>query len=300
MQPTSEKISTDRIFSPLESLAEITIPKYTLFSLPLSLIAGIVSTIVTNCQPKISQWFLLSGAIITARTLGMLFNRLIDRDIDKQNPRTWDRSLPSGKISSEIILLSSLLLSSLYLAFSFAISLQCFLIAALSIPFLILYPYCKRFTNLRHFVLGGIHAIGPIASSVALTNQVTAASALLSIAACAWMSSRDLIYSLQDVSFHKEKELYGLTVILSQPQVIFLAAALHVISIAVITMSYQLTSLNSLAYYGPLLAFTSFIYQYSFLYRHGLSKSHEHLFFVDHFTSPILLLFLLFSLFTPI
>src|SRR5436190_8448177 len=43
------------------------------------------------------QLALIVLAMICARTVAMLANRLLDRHIDKDNPRTANRAIPSGR-----------------------------------------------------------------------------------------------------------------------------------------------------------------------------------------------------------
>src|SRR5262249_52084881 len=70
--------------------------EHTLFSLPL-LLAGVFSSVA---QPmSAARWALIALAAVGARTSAMTLNRLIDRRLDAQNPRTRTRELPAGRMS---------------------------------------------------------------------------------------------------------------------------------------------------------------------------------------------------------
>jgi len=67
--------------------------EHTLFSLPL-LLAGIFS--VPGPALEWRRWLLVGVAAVGARTAAMALNRLIDRRLDRLNPRTRGRELRSG------------------------------------------------------------------------------------------------------------------------------------------------------------------------------------------------------------
>ena len=76
---------------------------HTIFAMPFALIGFFLA------KPHEFQWVILIYVIlcmIFARSAAMAFNRYIDRDIDKKNPRTATvREIPSGKISPNNALL---------------------------------------------------------------------------------------------------------------------------------------------------------------------------------------------------
>ncbi|MGZ5543474.1 MAG: UbiA family prenyltransferase, partial [Limisphaerales bacterium] len=49
--------------------------------------------------PGLRTFLLIVGAMVCARTAAMAFNRIVDRQFDRRNPRTAQRHLPAGKIS---------------------------------------------------------------------------------------------------------------------------------------------------------------------------------------------------------
>src|SRR4030042_2074327 len=51
----------------------------------------------------VTQWILVTIALIAARTAGMSFNRVLDADFDAKNPRTAGRHIPAGTVSSPFV-----------------------------------------------------------------------------------------------------------------------------------------------------------------------------------------------------
>src|SRR5687768_3143790 len=82
---------------------------HTLFALPFALLAAVMawttplthSPLTTHHLPAF-RWPHLAGILIcmaAARSAAMAFNRLADRRIDAENPRTKMRHLPAGTLS---------------------------------------------------------------------------------------------------------------------------------------------------------------------------------------------------------
>ena len=73
--------------------------EHTLFSLPFVLIGYVLAHVEFGSGSLDLFWILL--AAVGARGLAMVLNRIIDSDIDAENPRTASRHLPSGLISKQ-------------------------------------------------------------------------------------------------------------------------------------------------------------------------------------------------------
>ena len=89
----------------LKEILEFVKVEHTLFSLPFVLIGYIhAHNQFIDELPGDSSWISIDIvwiliAAVGARGLAMTLNRIIDRDIDAQNPRTESRHLVSGSMS---------------------------------------------------------------------------------------------------------------------------------------------------------------------------------------------------------
>src|SRR5271170_1825975 len=72
---------------------------HTVFALPFALAAMLVAARDNRGWPGCQKFGLILAAMVCARTCAMAFNRIVDRDFDKDNPRTANRHLPTGEIS---------------------------------------------------------------------------------------------------------------------------------------------------------------------------------------------------------
>src|SRR5437773_455458 len=97
--------------------------EHTLFALPFAFLGAVLAA---GGLPEIWQIIGITLAMVGARSAAMTFNRIADREIDAENPRTANRELPTGKLSVNFAW-----------AFFFA-SIALFLIAAYSLNWLTL------------------------------------------------------------------------------------------------------------------------------------------------------------------
>src|SRR5207247_3727826 len=148
---------------------------HTLFALPFALFSAILAWYGKSSFAWTAFWIELLGILLCmvfARSAAMAFNRLADRDIDAQNPRTAVRHIPSGQLSVPAVWLFTLACCAGFIA-----STALFLLEdnpwpiRLAVPvllFVLAYSYTKRFTALAHFWLGAALLLAPVAAWIAI------------------------------------------------------------------------------------------------------------------------------------
>ncbi len=128
--------------------------EHTLFSLPL-LFSGAV--LATGHLPSLKLSGLIIAAGFGARTAAFAFNRIIDRHIDRLNPRTANRELPGWQrndFASSKPGASDASGIGIYEWAAWAIAPICFYLSPVPLIAFLLYPYLKRITPLAHFGVG--------------------------------------------------------------------------------------------------------------------------------------------------
>jgi 4-hydroxybenzoate polyprenyltransferase len=178
--------------------------------------------------------------MVTARSFAMAFNRLADRQLDKDNARTRNRHLPAGLLSVPQIATFAFLSAVGFIASTLLFLPNC-LPVYLSVPvlaFLVGYSYTKRFTSLSHFWLGAALAFSPIAAWIALRGQVVMQHPLdllpaivLGGAVLAWVAGFDIIYACQDYDADVRAKLHSVPVRLGITGALRLAAVCHLATI---------------------------------------------------------------------
>jgi 4-hydroxybenzoate polyprenyltransferase len=211
--------------------------EHTLFSLPLILSGAFLAA---DGFPKMRLLILILLAGAGARTAALCLNRIIDREIDRRNPRTAGRELPSGIITLGGAIAVSFLGILIYMI---SASLICDLVLYLSpIPLIVfvLYPYMKRFTYLCHFGVGLGLALAPLGGWVAVTCSLNGLlpPILLSLFTLFWVSGFDIIYATLDEKFDRESGVFSLVSVFGKKRALMISAILHFFAFIALLILY--------------------------------------------------------------
>lgn len=147
---------------------------------------------------KIAILFFIGSFIM--RSAGCIINDIADRDFDKKVARTKNRPITSGQISVKeaIVFLGFLLLIGLIILLQF--NKLTILLGFFALFFVILYPFCKRFTYFPQFILGITFNFSVLMSYSAITNQINLSIILLYLVAVIWTIIYDTIYAFADIA----------------------------------------------------------------------------------------------------
>jgi 4-hydroxybenzoate polyprenyltransferase len=206
---------------------------HTIFALPFALVGFTLGTLqMGDFSPYLL--LLVLGCMVFARSAAMAFNRYLDRDIDKQNPRTKIREIPAGVIRPQSALLFVFLNCLLFIACTWFINWLCFLLSPVALVVILGYSYTKRFTALCHVVLGLGLALAPVGAYIAVTGAFSLLSVLYGLVVLCWVSGFDIIYALQDDGFDGRLGLRSIPVALGRKGALRLAKLLHILSAALL------------------------------------------------------------------
>ncbi|MEK6572276.1 MAG: UbiA-like polyprenyltransferase [Bacteroidota bacterium] len=213
--------------------------EHTLFSLPL--IYGGVFLASKDIPPPSLILLILIGAT-SARTVALTLNRLIDREIDKQNPRTANRELPSGRLSVRQAVGILVIGLVVYFLSTYLISDFCFYLSPIPLIIFTGYPYLKRLTPLAHFGVGLGLSMAPLGGWFAVTQSFTPIipGALLSLVTLFWVTGFDIIYSTLDEEFDRQASLYSFVVRFGKVRALQISGYLHLAAYAVLALLFFL------------------------------------------------------------
>ena len=159
----------------IKEILEFVKIEHTLFSLPFVLIGYIlahnqfVNDLETQKFGIDLLWILV--AAVGARGLAMTLNRIIDRDIDAENPRTVNRHLVSGSMSMQTAYTLSIVFLSMLLLGAWQLNEVALMMAWLPVLVFVIYPYVKRYSWLCHFWLGICLGLAPAGAWVAVATD---------------------------------------------------------------------------------------------------------------------------------
>src|SRR3954471_1238877 len=194
---------------------------HTIFALPFALGALLVAA---NGRPSPRVLGLVIACMVLARTAAMLFNRLVDWQIDQRNPRTESRHRLIRKPIAWVLLLVA---STAFLLGSAAINVITGLLGPVALLIIFFYSLTKRFTSASHFFLGLALAVAPAGAWIAATGQIDLPPLVLGAGVICWVAGFDLIYATQDVDFDRREGLHSLVVRLGVAGSLRLAQWLH-------------------------------------------------------------------------
>ncbi len=223
---------------------------HTVFALPFALLSALLAWRVTPFRGQDLLGILL--CMVCARSSAMAFNRLVDRKIDADNPRTAGRHLPAGLLSVPAVTAFTLVSAGGFIA-STLLFLPNQWPLSLSVPvllFLLGYSYAKRFTSWCHYWLSAALMLSPIATWIAITGGISAVPLLLAGAVFFWVGGFDIIYACQDVDFDREQHLNSIPARYGVPTALRMAAVSHIGTILCLFALWHVAELGTVFLVG--------------------------------------------------
>ena len=213
----------------LSDINELIVFKHSIFALPFIFCAMLVASFLQNKTIFFGVKLLILGLIcaVSARSFAMAFNRLVDEDIDKFNPRCSSRPSVDGRIGRLNLMLFITLNALIFIGASYFVNSLAF---ALSFPILLIlggYSLFKRFSEMAHVVLGFCLGLSPIAGAVAVSGDIPLFSVLLCFGVMFWTAGFDVLYSLQDLEYDRENGLFSIPSTYGEKAAMFLAKIFH-------------------------------------------------------------------------
>lgn len=265
--------------------------KHSIFAMPFAFIGALLgSQMLNHSWPTYDQWIWVTIAMVGARSAAMTLNRLVDAQIDKQNPRTASRAIPAGRIKKTdawIFITISFLM--LFFA-SYKLNMLAVYLLPIAVFFLATYSYTKRFTWACHFILGITIAFSPLGGWVGTTGNVTLHSIVLFIGVLLWIAGFDIIYATQDATYDRKYGLYSIPSCFGVKKALLIARIVHVISFFAFFSLFLLTPLSWFYLLGVFIAGIIMTYEHMLVKPNDLSKVNLAFFTMNGILSIVMLL----------
>lgn len=235
---------------------------HSIFAIPFALMAAFLAGrhIAGRGIPEWGQLGLIIVCMVSARSVAMTFNRIADAAIDARNPRTANRPLPAGTLSTKAAWMMLALAAVTFgvACFGFYLFYQNawpFLCAGPVLLFLCGYSLTKRFTRWSHFYLGVALAFSPPAAWLAIHPASVGVSTLwLMLAVTCWVGGFDIIYACQDIESDRREGLYSLPSRMGPAKALWVARGSHVVCLAALIALGSVAGLGSLYAVGVAMA----------------------------------------------
>lgn len=210
--------------------------EHTLFSFPMLLSGALLAEDVLSW--RVLLLILVAGT--GARTAALGLNRILDRTIDAENPRTANRELPSGQMK----LIEAVAVTGLgvlvYLAAAYLISPLCLALAPIPLAIFLGYPLMKRVTMWAHLGVGAALAMGPLGAwfAVQLDFSGYPRILLLCLFTFFWVAGFDIIYATLDLDFDRTAGLHSLPARLGKERALGISRAFHGAAFILLSVLY--------------------------------------------------------------
>ncbi len=263
---------------------------HSIFALPFAFTAALIAS---SGIPSPGQILWITVAMVGARSAAMGLNRIIDRKIDKDNPRTAGREIPKGLIKvSEAV--GFVILSFVFMILAaYMLNPLCLMLSPLAIGVLFLYSYTKRFTWAAHFVLGLAISAAPLGAWIAVRGTLDPAVIPLVAAVIFWLAGFDVLYALQDREFDAKYGLFSIPRKFGIVRSLILARTFHAIAFGLLVLNGILFSLGIPYWAGMIVVAGLFLYEHSLVSKDDLSRLDMAFFNMNGYISMTVFLFTL-------
>lgn len=271
--------------------------EHTIFALPFAFMGAVLGSVVELQRlPGWSTigWIIL--AMVGARSAAMGLNRLIDKQIDKKNPRTSGRALPAGLLSSvEVALFIVISFILLFIAASQLNPLAMKLLP-IAVVMLVGYSYTKRFTWLCHVFLGLTIGLAPLGGWVAATGIVDWTAIVFYLTVAFWTAGFDVIYACQDIGFDKQNGIKSIPQHFGISKALWIARGFHAVTAVGLIVLLLITDLSWLYLIGALVANGILFYEHRLVSPNDLSRLNTAFFTMNGVLSVVVFAFTLIDL----
>ncbi len=203
--------------------------QHTIFALPFAVVGAAYAA---RGWPSLATCLWILGAMVGARSAAMTFNRIADARFDAANPRTAERAIPRGLVSTRFA--TGFLVASLALFFMSARMLNStvLLLSPVAAVVILGYSFTKRFTALSHFILGLSLALAPIGAWLAVTPTLHPLPLFLGAGVLSWVAGFDILYACEDAAFDRSAGLKSIPAAVGIPAALKIARVCHAAALA--------------------------------------------------------------------
>ncbi len=270
---------------PLRTTLEMIRFSHTIFALPFAILSAVLAA---GGWPGAATLGKILLAMVGARSAAMAYNRLVDREIDAENPRTAKRALPAGTLSVRYVRVFLAISVAVFLAAAASLNRLTLLLSPVALVILFSYSYLKRFTSLAHLGLGLCLGIAPVGAWIAVRGEFDALPVLLGAAVLFWTAGFDVIYALQDEEYDRRVGLYSLPARLGSRGALLISALFHAAMVGLLLVVWRVAAGGWLFAAGITLTAAALVYQHAILRPGDLSRVDSAFFTANGFVSVVL------------
>ncbi|MEP0766538.1 MAG: UbiA family prenyltransferase [Fimbriimonadia bacterium] len=264
--------------------------EHSVFALPFALI-GMLLAAEGFPAPSVLMWLLV--AMVSARSVAMAFNRIVDAKLDALNPRTANRALPAGRLTLAHAWMFLAVMLGLFVLSTWFLNPLALRLGPVALALVMTYSYSKRFTWLSHLWLGAAIGVAPTAAWIAVTGSLAPGPAWFSAAVMCWIAGFDILYSLADEEFDRVHRLHSAPARFGATRAIAISRLLHVLTVAMLVGGGLALGLGVVYYVGVAVVAVALAYEQWLVRPNDLTRLNTAFFTANGFVSIALFVFVL-------
>jgi 4-hydroxybenzoate polyprenyltransferase len=263
---------------------------HTIFAMPFAVMSAFLAA---EGMPELGTFMWILVAMFSARNSAMAFNRIADVNIDRLNPRTKDRALPSGKSTAKQYWVFLILSSFVFIFSAYMLNFLTFTLSPVALGIVFGYSFAKRFTFLSHLWLGVAISIAPVGAWIAVREEISLESLVLGAAVVFWLVGFDIIYSCMDIDSDRYNNLNSIPQKFGVKTALRIAFSSHCMMLFFLLVLLFIPVLGLVYFFGVIITAALLFYEHSLVREDDLSLVNRAFFNVNGIISVLLMLFVI-------
>jgi len=243
---------------------------HSVFALPFALAGALLASRHAPITWPTIGWILV--AMVAARSAAMGFNRLVDARFDALNPRTANREIPRGAMTTREATMFVIVSSLVFMFAASRLNTLCLLLSPLALGIVFWYSLAKRFTTWTQLFLGLAMAVAPVGGWLAVGGREGWEPWLLALAIGTWVGGFDVLYACQDLEFDRAHGLRSIPVRFGVARSLLISRLMHVITVVALAVLGPLARLGAVYLAGVIGVAALLAYEQSLVSEHDLSQ----------------------------
>jgi len=243
---------------------------HSVFALPFALVGALLAWRNRPFDWVSLVWIVV--CMVAARSAAMGFNRLADARHDALNPRTANRELPRGAMSTREAVIFISVSSAAFLYASWRLNPICFALSPIALAIVFWYSLAKRYTTWTQLFLGLAMAVAPVGGWLAAGGRGGWEPWLLAAAIGTWVGGFDVLYACQDLEFDRAHRLRSIPVRFGVPASLAISRAMHVIAVACLVALAFVAPLGRVYFSGVAVVAAMLVFEQSLVRADDLSQ----------------------------
>jgi 4-hydroxybenzoate polyprenyltransferase len=264
----------------LRTYASFVRVSHSVFALPFALAGALLAVhnqgphpfSAENLGKGVRPLFWVVVAMVAARSAAMGFNRLADARMDALNPRTANRELPRGAMSTREATVFIVVSSAAFVAASWRLNPLCLALSPVALAIVFWYSLAKRFTTWTQLFLGLAMAVAPVGGWLAVGGGGGWEPWLLAAAIGTWVGGFDVLYACQDLEFDHAHGLKSIPVRFGVRRSLAISRGMHVIAVLCLLALAVVAPLGGVYLAGVAAVAAMLVYEQSLVRADDLSQ----------------------------